>query len=109
MKIMIAETGEMKAIEYVDPRSGVESSADLMGDADYTWTENEDGESVPCLPLADFEWWDDILDRMYFAETTAMRLDIDWADHESELGTDLEGQVQAMEMIAREAIEAEGR
>lgn len=102
MEIRIAETGETRMIEYVDPASGDEIADTLMSDASFKWIEDE-GRLVPCLLSKDFEWWDSILDRLWEAETAAKKLGVDWNDHSEVFYSDFEGEVGLKEAIVEEA------
>ena len=60
MKVKIKETGEIKELVSIDPKTGLDWSQDLVGntgafmDGRFVWDE---GEDVYLVSLDEYEWW----------------------------------------------------
>lgn len=64
MKIMIEETGKVKEIILIDPKTKLDWSTDFIGNnlvnAEYKYSEEEDVELL-VLNQEDFDWWVDVM------------------------------------------------
>lgn len=72
MEIRIAETNEIKDLDIIDPKSGVNWIADLMGNHGALPTSEVDDDGYDTgnkiMSQEDYEWWSDLVDRYQAAD-----------------------------------------
>jgi len=64
MKIKIRETGEIKHLEVIDRKTGVDWTSDLLGNAGCYVNGDiqfDDDTGIGTISLADYEWWNDYI------------------------------------------------
>ncbi len=65
-KIMIEETKKVEEITIIDPKSGLDWSADFIGNnivnPEYEYVESED-DDLMVMSQEDFDWWAELAER----------------------------------------------
>ena len=86
MEVKITETGKLKTLEIIDPKTGLDWAADMTGDDDNF---GFDGDNRTC-DQETFDWWLDVMDRYQQADNRLHDLTQEFSDLEEWLFDNIE-------------------
>lgn len=67
MDIKIKETGELKSLSIIDPKTGCQWTSDLLGNYNAEMVFDEDA-GVHIMEQETFAWWKDLIERYQVAD-----------------------------------------
>lgn len=68
--VKITETGKIETLNIIDPYTGTDYSADLLGNHD-AFNGFDDADDINTMSREDYDWWAELLPRLETAESAA--------------------------------------